>query len=137
MERASMTRSEMMAKVRAKDTSPERAIRSQLHRRGFRFSLHRRDLPGTPDLVLSKYRTVVFVHGCFWHGHNCPKGRRPKSNTEFWNRKLDENLRRAERQQTELKKLGWDTHIIWECRQADDLAALVQKLAAHGQIEGL
>jgi DNA mismatch endonuclease (patch repair protein) len=128
MGREPMTRSEMMARVRTRNTSPELAVRSELHRRGYRFRLHRRDLPGTPDIVLPRYRTAVFVHGCFWHGHNCPKGKRPKSNAEFWNKKLDENLRRAERQEAELTSLGWRTHTVWECQQAEDIESLFGKL---------
>ena len=79
----------MMAAVRGKDTKPEKLVRSQLFADGFRFRLHAKDLPGKPDIVLPRYGTAVFVHGCFWHGHDCPRGRRPASNTEFWNRKLD------------------------------------------------
>src|SRR5437879_13729116 len=88
-------RSWVMSRIRGKNTLPEKLVRSMLHAHGFRFRLHRRDLPGSPDIVLSKYRTVVLVNGCFWHGHNCNDGRRPRSNTSYWNRKLTRNTRGA------------------------------------------
>jgi DNA mismatch endonuclease, patch repair protein len=120
-----------MARVRAKDTSPERAVRSELHRQGYRYRLHRRDLPGTPDLVLSRYKTVVFVHGCFWHSHGCSKGKRPRTNTEFWTEKLDANRRRDRRQRAELEALGWRSHIVWECSLSEGVSDLVKRLSAE------
>ena len=88
-------RSRVMAAVRSTDTEPERRVRRLLHRLGYRFRLHRPDLPGRPDIVLPKWRAVLFVHGCFWHQHpNCPRAARPTSNVDFWNRKLDRNFRR-------------------------------------------
>src|SRR5438105_3614231 len=94
---AKEARSENMRRIKGKDTAPEVLVRKLLHRMGFRFRLHRKDLPGTPDVVLAKLKTVVFIHGCFWHGHDCRKGsskRKPKSNQTYWNAKLDRNVRR-------------------------------------------
>ena len=108
-------RSSIMSSVRNKDTKPEIFIRSLLHKNGFRFRLHRKDLPGSPDIVLPKLKTVIFVHGCFWHGHDCAKGRRPASNQEFWNEKLDKNLLRDSSNYDALNLLGWKVKIIWEC----------------------
>jgi DNA mismatch endonuclease (patch repair protein) len=103
-----------MSKVRSKDTKPEILVRSTLHAAGFRFRLHRRDLPGTPDIVLPKYRAVVEVRGCFWHGHpGC--GRTPKSNLEFWEPKLRRNRARDLENERLLHDLGWRTLVIWEC----------------------
>ena len=87
-------RSSLMSLVKNKNTKPEILSRSLLHKSGLRFRLHRKDLPGSPDIVLPKYKTAIFVHGCFWHGHACSKGRRPASNQEFWNEKLDGNMER-------------------------------------------
>ena len=97
-------RSEIMARIRSGDTTPEILVRRMLHRAGFRFRLHRRDLPGKPDLVLPRHRVAIFVNGCFWHCHpGCPEGRRPKSNREYWDAKLDGNLGRDEANEERLR----------------------------------
>ncbi|HEV2818258.1 MAG TPA: very short patch repair endonuclease [Allosphingosinicella sp.] len=108
-------RSRLMARVSGKNTQPELRVRKALHAAGFRYRLHRRDLPGTPDLILPKFRTAVQVHGCFWHGHDCPKGRRPQSNVEFWNAKLDRNAARDEANRQALVGRGWHVLTVWEC----------------------
>jgi len=108
-------RSEIMSHIRSTDTAPELALRSQIHRLGLRFRLHRNDLPGKPDLVLPKHRLVVMMHGCFWHGHNCKDGRRPSSNSDYWNQKLDRNVSRDKRNVRSLQRLGWRCLIVWEC----------------------
>ncbi len=111
-------RSDMMAAVRTKNTSLEMHVRFLLFSSGYRYRLHRRDLPGSPDIVLSRFHTVIFVHGCFWHGHDCPRGRRPKSNMVFWNTKLDGNIARDRRNQTALRDAGWRVEVIWQCSLA-------------------
>ena len=109
-------RSRIMSKVRSKNTKPETKVRSYLHQHGFRFRLHRNDLPGKPDIVLPKYRTVIFVHGCFWHQHkNCKLAKIPHSNLEYWIPKLKRNRNRDEINEALLKKIGWIVEIIWEC----------------------
>lgn len=109
-------RSEIMSKVRNKNTKPELTVRSLAHRLGYRFRLHRKDLPGKPDLVFPKFKKVIFVHGCFWHGHDCKAGKnRPKSNIEFWEKKLSGNIERDKKNLKALSKLGWEPLIIWEC----------------------
>ena len=114
---AGAKRSEIMARVHSTNTAPEIRVRSLLHSMGFRFRLHRSDLPGNPDITLSKYKTVIFVHGCFWHG--CPVCRhakiRPKANSEYWNKKLDRNIQRDKENLAALSSLGWHVMIIWEC----------------------
>lgn len=125
-------RSRAMARVGSKNTAPELRIRRALHAEGLRFRLHRNDLPGSPDLVLPKYRIAVFVHGCFWHGHDCPRGKRPLSNTDFWNAKLDRNIERDARAQRELNAQGWTVVIAWECaldRGVEEVRLLVQASA--------
>lgn len=121
-----------MAAVRTQHTAPEVAVRKAMHARGLRFRLHRRDLPGRPDIVLAKHRTVVFVHGCFWHGCTvCDRGtRRPKSNAGFWSAKLDENRRRDDRNTAELTRLGWRVPVVWECetRDSDKLAEALDRI---------
>ena len=110
-------RSEIMAKVQGTNTTPEIQVRKLLHSMGYRFRLHRCDLPGKPDIVLSKYRTVIFVHGCFWHG--CPSCRRakirPKANSDYWEKKLDRNMQRDQENLAALQSMGWRTLVIWEC----------------------
>jgi DNA mismatch endonuclease, patch repair protein len=114
-------RKEMMSSVKQRHTKPEIAVRKLLHRNGFRFRLHNKKLPGTPDIVLPKYKTVIFVHGCFWHQHeNCRKARRPTSNVEFWNEKLDKNIERDNRKESELIKAGWKVLTIWDCEIKDE-----------------
>lgn len=108
-------RSRIMGRVRGKDTAPEMAVRRLAHQLGFRFRLHRRDLPGTPDMVFPRLRKVVLVHGCFWHSHICPAGRAPTSNTAFWNTKLDRNARRDAENEDALRHLGWSVLVVWEC----------------------
>lgn len=111
----SAKRKQIMSHVRSKNTSPEVKLRSILHRNGYRFRLNRKDLPGKPDIVLPKYKAVIFVHGCFWHGHNCKRGQRPKTNMEFWNKKIEGNMQRDKLDVTKLMKLGWRVLIVWEC----------------------
>ena len=113
-------RSRMMSRVKGRDTKPEKLVRSLLHRLGYRFRLHRGDLPGNPDIVLPKYRKAIFVHGCFWHQHpGCRRAKRPSSNEEFWNGKLDRNVARDRKQMKKLEKLGWSHLIVWECETKD------------------
>lgn len=111
-------RSHQMSLVRSKDTKPELVVRRLLHALGFRFRLHRRDLPGCPDIVLPRHKTVVFVHGCFWHQHDdpsCWRSRMPKTRQEFWGRKLNANVERDSRNVAELIELGWNIVVVWEC----------------------
>lgn len=109
-------RSWNMSRIRGRDTAPENLVRSTLHRAGYRFRLHRRDLPGRPDIVLSKYRTVVFVHGCFWHRHaGCRFAYTPKSRVDFWTAKFHANVERDRRNAFALRRLGWRVVTVWEC----------------------
>jgi DNA mismatch endonuclease (patch repair protein) len=113
-------RSAQMALVRSRDTKVEMRVRKFLHAAGLRYRLHDRRLPGVPDLVFSSRRTVVFIHGCFWHRHpGCAAARLPKSRQEFWEAKLNGNVLRDSRQQAELARLGWTVLIIWECETKD------------------
>jgi DNA mismatch endonuclease (patch repair protein) len=110
------TRSRMMAGIRGKNTRPEVKVRSFLHSKGFRYRLHDRGLPGSPDIVLPKYKTAIFVHGCFWHRHtSCPKATNPANNAEKWQAKFTENLARDKRNIPELIGMGWYVIVIWEC----------------------
>jgi len=109
-------RSEMMSRIRSKDTKPVMLIRKALHRLGFRFRLHVRDLPGCPDIVLPKYRIIIQVKGCFWHGHTCRDGRLPKSNREYWVPKMLKNRERDKSNERKLRCLGWSVRILWECQ---------------------
>lgn len=109
------TRSRMMSGIRGKDTQPEMLIRRALHARGFRYRLHCKDLPGKPDLCFPKYRAVIFVHGCFWHGHNCHLFKWPKTRPEFWREKIGRNREVDEQSLLRLNALGWRTCLVWEC----------------------
>ncbi|MBO9320949.1 MAG: DNA mismatch endonuclease Vsr [Roseiflexus sp.] len=121
-------RSRIMAKVRGENTSPERLVRSLIHKMGYRFRLNVKDLPGKPDIVLKKHKKVIFVHGCFWHQHEgCPHAARPSSNTEYWNKKLDRNMIRDREHMHKLEYLGWNVLIVWEC-ETRDREKLVDKL---------
>lgn len=122
-------RSEIMGRIGPKDTKPERLVRSLLHRLGYRFRLHRRDLPGRPDVVLPRYRTAVLVHGCYWHLHEgCPAGRLPTANQEFWRKKLEGNRVRDRRNEAALRRLGWRVVVLWECEIERDLVAVGRRL---------
>jgi len=106
-----------MSRVRGRDTVPEKTVRSAIHRMGYRFRLHVCTLPGNPDIVLPRHRRVVFVHGCFWHGHKgCPRGQRPTSRTEFWDAKLQGNIDRDVKNLRALRHLDWKPLVIWECQ---------------------
>ena len=125
------TRSRMMGAIRAKDTKPELVVRRLAHGLGFRFRLHRRDLPGTPDLVFPKHRAAVLVHGCFWHRHEgCPACTTPSSNAEFWQSKFLRNVARDQHVRQELQAAGWRILVVWEC-QTRDLQALRALLSDH------
>lgn len=123
-------RSWNMSRIKGAHTGPERLVRSLLHRMGYRFRLHRKDLPGRPDIVLPRYRAVVLVHGCYWHRHaDCRLAYNPKSNRGFWETKFAENVSRDSRQYEELVALGWRVMIVWECetRDRDVLAAQLRR----------
>jgi DNA mismatch endonuclease (patch repair protein) len=109
-------RSEIMSRIGPKDSKPEIFVRKLVHSLGYRFRLHRKDLPGTPDLVFPKYKKVIFVHGCFWHGHqNCNRSKMPDTNKKFWENKIKKNIENDDKNLFKLKELGWDTLTIWEC----------------------
>ena len=124
-----------MSRIRGKDTKPERIVRSLLHRMGYRFTVNgpkNRKLPGRPDIVLPKYRTVVFVHGCYWHRHEgCRLAYNPKSRVEFWEKKFADNVARDERNEIRLKEAGWKVVVVWECeiRSGEAEALLKERLA--------
>ena len=122
-------RSELMSRVKSRDTSPEVFVRKAAWDAGFRYRLNVRKLPGTPDLVFRRYDTAVLVQGCFWHCHNCRKGqRRPTSNQDFWNRKLDGNEARDAANQARLREMGWTVLLIWECQLYEGTEALLAHL---------
>jgi len=108
-------RRSIMQAVRSKNTGPELQVRKLIHNLGFRFSLHRRDLPGSPDIVLSSLRTAVFVHGCYWHGHQCAKGKLPKSNVSYWSAKIVANRLRDEANRKALRAMDWHAVTVWQC----------------------
>lgn len=116
-----MNRSETMARVRSRDTTPEMLVRRLLWRMGYRYRLHRADLPGKPDLVFPGRHKAIFVHGCFWHGHDCKRGaREPKANADYWRRKIAGNRARDARHLDVLAALGWSTLTLWECELRDE-----------------
>jgi DNA mismatch endonuclease (patch repair protein) len=128
----SLTRSRMMSGIRGKNTKPEILLRKALFRRGFRYKLHAQALPGKPDLVLSKYKAVIMVHGCFWHGHQCHLFKWPSSNVDFWRQKILDNVKRDKKCVSALQAAGWKVGIVWECalkgKRKKDLAAMVEGL---------
>lgn len=124
-------RSEVMSRIKGRNTKPERAVRSLLHHMGYRFRLHKADLPGKPDIVLSRYKTVIFVHGCFWHRHkDCRFAYTPKSRTDFWLNKLESNVIRDIQVKSDLEKLGWRVITIWEC-ELREMGQLSIKIVAE------
>lgn len=119
-----------MSRVKGKDTTPEIKVRSIAHRLGYRFRIHRRDLPGAPDMVFPGRRTVVFVHGCFWHGHHCKRGARlPHTNVAYWKAKIDKNVGRDKAERRKLTRMGWKVRVVWECETKDE-ASLPARLNA-------
>lgn len=125
----SAERSALMSRIRSKDTQPELAARSILHRLGYRFRLHRKDLPGRPDIVLPRHRKIVLVHGCFWHGHTCRLASKPKSNKGYWSAKIKANRGRDARNLDALLHQGWSVLELWEC-EIRKLEGLEEKLRA-------
>lgn len=124
-------RSRTMRAVKSKNTTPELTVRRLIHRMGYRFRLHRKDLPGSPDLVFPSRRVAIFVHGCFWHGHDCPRGARsPKTNGEYWTAKIERNRQRDEEAIRALSDIGWRSCVIWECelREQEQLRSKIAML---------
>jgi len=130
-------RSEIMSKVRSKNTKPEEIVRKYLFSQGFRYRKNVKKLPGTPDIVLPKYKTVIFVNGCFWHGHDCPKGKLPETNKEKWKKKIDENKKRDEKNYKLLKEKGWKVIIVWECEIKNKKYAEITLKLLKNKINGL
>lgn len=108
-------RSDIMSKISGKETKPEILVRKFLFSKGFRFRKNVKNLPGKPDIVLPKYKTAIFVHGCFWHGHSCKRGTLPKTNHKFWLEKIGKNIERDIRNSSELKETGWNIIVVWQC----------------------
>lgn len=126
-----------MSDIRSKNTKPEILIRSALHAQGFRFRIQRKDLPGKPDIVLPKYKTIIFVHGCFWHRHpGCKYAYTPKSNVEFWKNKLEGNLVRDLRTKKTLEEMGWRVLIVWECevKTLTENVSLLRKMITEAKM---
>jgi DNA mismatch endonuclease (patch repair protein) len=124
-------RSYIMSRIRSRDTAPEKQVRSMLWQRGYRYRLNVKKLPGTPDIVLAKYRVVIFVHGCFWHRHeNCKAASTPKRNITFWQTKFARNVQRDQRVQQQLRELRWRIHIIWECQLMEGVEKVLAELDA-------
>ena len=127
-DRSPAMRSQNMSRIRSRDTSPELRVRSLIHRAGYRYRLHVKEMPGKPDIVMSRYRTVIFVNGCFWHRHpNCRYASTPKTNVDYWQRKFERNVARDRTAHDELARDGWKILVIWECQTRDkkSLATLI------------
>lgn len=123
-------RSRIMSRIKSRDTKPEKVVRSLLHRLGYRFRLHRKDLPGNPDIVLPRHRVALFVHGCFWHGHpECRRATLPQSNAEFWASKISRNAERDAAAHQSLRALGWLPVVVWQC-ELRDLESLTVRLTS-------
>ncbi|HJH26381.1 MAG TPA: very short patch repair endonuclease [Methanophagales archaeon] len=127
-------RSQIMSKISGKETEPEILVRKFLFRKGFRYRKNDKRYPGTPDIVMPKYKTAIFVHGCFWHGHNCRAGKLPETRKEFWQNKIDTNIARDKKNRQDLEKLGWKVLVIWQCElknkkiRAEKLKEIEQKI---------
>lgn len=123
-------RHKAMAAVKSKNTTPELVVRKLLHKEGFRFRLHRKDLPGKPDILLPKYHTIILVHGCFWHQHHgCKRSTRPTSNDDYWRVKLERNVARDQKNISELEAINWKVLVIWEC-ETKDKSVLSKKISS-------
>lgn len=128
-------RSETMSKIRSKNTLAEKKVRSALHNAGFRFRIHRKDLPGTPDIILPKHKIAVFVHGCFWHRHEgCRRKTYPKSNSMYWEKKFNANILRDKKAQDELMTQGWLVRVVWECEvKKSSPGGIVEMVVGQGE----
>ncbi len=127
-------RSSVMRQVKGKGTTPELAVRRLLTGLGLRYRLHRRDLPGAPDVVMAGRKLAIFVHGCFWHGHDCARGARvPKQNRDYWTRKIDRNRARDAEHQTALQAKGWTSLVVWECELKDEATVRGRLAEATGK----
>lgn len=122
-----------MSGIRGKDTKPEMIVRRGLHAMGFRYRLHDKRLPGKPDLVLPKYRTAIFVHGCFWHGHECHLFKWPKTRPDFWRKKIESNRTRDRSNREKIEKQGWQVIELWECELRVESSKLLDRLTALGE----
>lgn len=130
-------RSWNMSRIKGRNTGPELHLRSLLHRAGFRFRLHVREMPGRPDIVLPRYRSVIFVHGCFWHRHSgCKNTTTPSTRREFWQEKFDGNVSRDERNRAQLETAGWTVLTVWECELKVDAERVVNRLVSQLRING-
>ena len=128
-------RSWNMSRIKSKDTTPEHIARSFLHRNGFRFRLHVKDFPGKPDIVLPKYKTVIEVRGCYWHRHEgCKDATTPSINTEFWQKKFADNVARDKRTEQELKALGWNVIVVWECEVIKNYFGVNLLMSLEGEL---
>lgn len=124
-------RSWNMSRIKSRDTKPEKIVRSLLHSKGYRFRLHKKDLPGKPDIILPRYKTIIFVHGCFWHRHEgCRCAYDPKSRIDLWQKKFRQNVKRDKKSQDALLQLGWQVHVIWECetKESELLEKILEKI---------
>ena len=131
-------RSRIMRSVKHANTKPEMVVRRLCHSMGYRFRLHRKDLPGTPDLVFPRFHRVIFVHGCFWHRHpNCPRATNPKTRQKFWRDKFDTNVKRDARAQEALRRMGWIILVVWECetRETEALKLRIRKFFGHAMTD--
>lgn len=131
-------RSWNMSRIMSRDTKPELIVRSLLHKKGYRFRVHRKDLPGRPDIVLPRFKKIIFVHGCFWHRHDgCRYAYTPKSRVDFWQDKFNQNIKRDKEVQDALLQLGWQVNIIWECetKKFEPLAKIVDNIFANGSLK--
>lgn len=126
--RSPESRSALMSRIGSKNTAPETIVRRLLHAMGYRFRLHRKELPGTPDIVLPARRTAIFVHGCFWHAHGCKIGRPPKTRLEFWGPKLERNRQRDRESEAALRAAGWRVETVWQC-ETRDAQTLTERLS--------
>ena len=126
-----ITRSKIMGSVRQRNTGPEMVLRRALHRLGFRYRLNDKKLPGSPDIVLSKYRTVIFVHGCFWHRHGCKKTTMPSTRKNFWEAKFNANIKRDAQNIKSLKKVGWRVVVVWECEISKNIERALKRVVSR------
>lgn len=128
-------RSDLMSRIHSRNTKPELMVRSMLHKAGYRFSLHRNELPGKPDIVLPKYKAVIFVNGCFWHRHRgCPNASTPKTRKAFWENKISGNVSRDLRNQRKIRRLGWRVIIVWECEVERIPGRVLKKIESIRQV---